>query len=1349
MSLGYSIKRCLVRIALPILNTVMYYFPLGPNGLLYHVLTKFYYNTFNYLYRQKYSGSKFILYDDDTANNTKFKCFHSKNEINNPQHIAKNRRKMKSKSRSFFSKKEAYSYWKYREELLLVPENEGNYVILNNNKCTDVLLLTEQCGLGMDMNKSNLWDFSLIGKPSDVINTASNWFSRNYNLKYEDEEDCIDKLKWYKVNLPHHWQLDGFDVPFYTNSVYPFAFDPPNTRRIGEWTVTECDASIGGPTESKSNLHPNEPGENSTGLYRKWFTLPNTWLDSNDLFKDDSRVFLVFEGVDSCLSVWLNDVYVGYSQDSCLSCEFDVTDIISEWSGKSPDHLLSVMVSRFCDGSYLEDQDKWRLSGIYREVYLIRKPKVFISDIEFKSQVHLGLSHIEAECTLEVSILVEGLSEEMQGISAKVEIWDSLVHHNNPISVLIGELSEGSDFETKLIADGNHGYNSSDIPPIQIANMCTLSTTIKGAKLWSAENPKLYTLVVTLYPSLELAMEKNNDALNEIHTESLRVGFKSINICPLTKSLCINGKRIVFAGVNRNEFNQFKGRSISKADMRNDIKLIKNLNFNSIRSSHYPQHTYWLELCDEYGLYYIDEANIETHGFQMLCQPVGYLSNQLEWTNSMVTRVTRMYERDKNNPCIVMWSLGNESGYGENHVKMYEWLHNRSPDCIVHYESAGAKSNVTDIICPMYERLTWCLEQLKNDSRPLILCEYGHSMCNSGGALHKYWQYFYKEDLYPKFQGGFLWDFVDQALSLAVLQKINKSLLKRNIPLIPNYDTNKIEIDTNVTGKEWLFGGDFNELPHSRHFCCNGILSADREFLPTAFEIKALQCPILIEPIINNFNISLRINNHRSFNNLDDTLFRFTLHVHSPISFFNDTFSSKMLEISCPIIFPGQTNLLDITQEIISLVPTLVNKAKNFQNEYVNLPNYLDGPIKACWIEVSMIQKINSTSSLISILGNEHELRRFTFTDQNLYALLKLENFFIDKFRIQFSNSCVPSNILLSITSDFYILNTQNEKIIKIGRKCGRILSIINQDEEELIDDPFEICLYRAPVDNDFGGLNISYAAQWKSAGYDCLRLVDNKATSVNYSILSDGSIKISVNWLIKPEDENLKNCVKFEYNLTYIIQNDGNIQIDLCLEKNKEIIFPPCYPRVGIKFSLKQNSGNSISWWGKGPHESYIDRRRGVYTGVFKKKVSDMHVHYAKPQENGSIISTKWIKFYDDYNENNIKFGIIFSSSSLNTSDMINNLYAEDKAFHYDYYFEDIRDCSFNVSKYSLSELSSIKHNYSLPSISSSSSTYVHLDAKMMGVGGYDGWSPNVDSEYIIKPNFNEKVYFSFKLVF
>lgn len=538
------------------------------------------------------------------------------------------------------------------------------------------------------------------------------------------------------INVPSNWQMDGYDAPIYTNVAYPIPVNPPFV-----------------------------PAENPTGCYSLTFYIDDVWLQQGQ-----TRV--IFDGVNSAFHLWCNGRWVGYGQDSRLPSEFDLSDYL-----RSGENRLAVLVLRWSDGSYLEDQDMWRMSGIFRDVSILHKPATQISDLQINTRFNDDFSR----AVLETQVRVAG--ELHDNLRVTVQLWDN--------KTLIGENTAalGSD-----IIDERGAYQ----------DRVTLRLNVKEPALWSAETPNLYRAVAQLHTVDGTLIE----------AEACDVGFRQVSI--ENGLLLLNGKPLLIRGTNRHEHHPVNGQVMDEATMVQDIVLMKQNNFNAVRCSHYPNHPLWYTLCDRYGLYVVDEANIETHGMV----PMNRLTDDPAWLPAMSQRVTRMVQRDRNHPGIIIWSLGNESGHGTNHDALYRWLKSEDPSRPVQYEGGGADSAATDIICPMYARVDqdqpfpavpkWSIKKwlsLPGEQRPLILCEYAHAMGNSFGGFAKYWQAFRQ---YPRLQGGFVWDWVDQ------------SLIK--------YDEN---------GNAWsAYGGDFGDTPNDRQFCMNGLVFADRTPHPALYEAK-------------------------------------------------------------------------------------------------------------------------------------------------------------------------------------------------------------------------------------------------------------------------------------------------------------------------------------------------------------------------------------------------------------------------------------------------------------------------------------------------------------------------------
>ncbi|WP_172729006.1 beta-galactosidase [Kluyvera cryocrescens] len=538
------------------------------------------------------------------------------------------------------------------------------------------------------------------------------------------------------INVPSNWQMDGYDAPIYTNVTYPIPVNPPFV-----------------------------PADNPTGCYSLTFNVDDTWLQ-------EGQTRIIFDGVNSAFHLWCNGRWVGYGQDSRLPSEFDLSHYLL-----SGENRLAVMVLRWSDGSYLEDQDMWRMSGIFRDVSLQHKPATHISDLRINTHFNDDFSR----AALETQVRVAG--ELRNDLRVTVQLWDN--------DTLIGENTGSLGSE---IIDERGAYH----------DRITLRQNVKEPALWSAETPNLYRAVVKLHTADGVLIE----------AEACDVGFRQVRI--ENGLLLLNGKPLLIRGTNRHEHHPVNGQVMDEATMVQDIVLMKQNNFNAVRCSHYPNHPLWYTLCDRYGLYVVDEANIETHGMV----PMNRLTDDPDWLPAMSQRVTRMVQRDRNHPSIIIWSLGNESGHGANHDALYRWLKSEDPSRPVQYEGGGANTAATDIICPMYARVDqdqpfpavpkWSIKKwlsLPGEQRPLILCEYAHAMGNSFGGFAKYWQAFRQ---YPRLQGGFVWDWVDQ------------SLIK--------YDEN---------GNPWsAYGGDFGDTANDRQFCMNGLVFADRTPHPALYEAK-------------------------------------------------------------------------------------------------------------------------------------------------------------------------------------------------------------------------------------------------------------------------------------------------------------------------------------------------------------------------------------------------------------------------------------------------------------------------------------------------------------------------------
>ncbi len=527
---------------------------------------------------------------------------------------------------------------------------------------------------------------------------------------------------WKTIRVPGNWQCQGYDTPLYTNITYPFKVDPP--RVMGE------------PPADYTNFKARNP----VGSYRRTFEVPAAWKGR--------QVFLQFDGVDSAFYLWINGRQVGYSEDSRTPAVFNITTFLQEGA-----NVLAVEVYRYSDGSYLEDQDYFRLSGIYRNVYLWSTADLHIRDFF----VHTDLDEQCRDAQLRVEVEVKNCAERQQAFTVEAELLDAAGQ-----TVLQGVAAEG-----EAAASGNSAV--------------TLNKVVANPAKWSAEQPNLYRLLLTL-----------KDAAGKVvEVTTCSVGFRRVEI--KDRFLLVNGQRIYLKGVNRHEHDPADGHTVSVCSMIRDINLMKKLNINAVRTSHYPNDPRWYELCDRLGLYVIDEANVESHG-------MGYgkesLAKDPAWKEAHLDRTRRMVERDKNHPSVITWSLGNEAGNGENFYATYDWIKQRDASRPVQYERAGLERN-TDIYCPMYATIEHMIDYAKkNPDRPLIQCEYAHAMGNSVGNLQDYWNAI---EAYPSLQGAFIWDWVDQGL-LTDVPKGRKIVDVRD-PQLTGVVLGTTDADAGVTGR--------------------------------------------------------------------------------------------------------------------------------------------------------------------------------------------------------------------------------------------------------------------------------------------------------------------------------------------------------------------------------------------------------------------------------------------------------------------------------------------------------------------------------------------------------------------
>ncbi len=574
---------------------------------------------------------------------------------------------------------------------------------------------------------NGIWKFKYLENPHCLLNCS--------NVDEFKGQEIMDS-SWQDIPVPLNWEMAGYGKPHYTNIMYPFPADPSNV-----------------------------PNENPVGVYRCHIHIPVNWKDK--------KVFIRFEGVESAFYLHINGKEVGYSQGSRLTAEFDITAY-----AKKGKNVLTVKVYKWSDGSYLEDQDMWWLSGIFRDVYLVATPKVHVFDFTIKTL----LDDKYQNAILSVDSVIKNYKQHrVRGFSLELKLYDERMEIVNE-DICHKEI----DIDSNSKLDMN--FEKSVINP----------------KKWSAENPNLYTLVIVL---------KDNRG-DIIEVQSCKVGFRSVQL--KNGNLLVSGVAIMIKGVNRHDFHCKQGRAVPVKSMEEDILLMKRHNINAVRTSHYPNHPRFYDLCDYYGIYVLDETDIECHGFTP-AGDINRISNDPTWEKAYMDRMIRMVERDKNHPSVIIWSMGNESGFGCNHRAMAKWLKQKDSTRLLHYQP-DITQEVVDIVGPMYTSVKDLIKLAEDESvnKPVILCEYAHAMGNGPGGLSDYQDVFYK---YKGLQGGFVWDWIDQGIE-------------------------KFDEEGKIF---YAYGGDFGDEPNDKNFNINGLVFPDRTPSPGLLEYKKVIEPVCIK----------------------------------------------------------------------------------------------------------------------------------------------------------------------------------------------------------------------------------------------------------------------------------------------------------------------------------------------------------------------------------------------------------------------------------------------------------------------------------------------------------------------
>jgi len=824
---------------------------------------------------------------------------------------------------------------------------------------------------------------------------------------------------------------------------------------------------------------PNSPKEyNPVGTYRRSFFIPKEWLNND--------IIMHFAGAKSAMYLYISGQFVGYSQGSKTPAEFDVTSFLTEG-----ENLLAIQMYRWSDASFLESQDMLRMSGIEREVYLYSKPKVAITDFHVISDLDDDFSTGLFNSNIKVAnVETSKISRE---IAVKIHDGEKELFYNKQEIVI----EPGDTISVKV----DH--------------------TLDQVRQWSAEIPFCYQLSIQL---IDPENEKNNQFIHK------NIGFRNVRI--ENNQLLINGKAIYIKGVDRHETDPHTGHVVSKESMELDIKLMEQHNINAVRSSHYPNHPYWYDLCDKFGLYVIDEANIESH--PLAIDEATQIGNELSWFPAHLDRIKRMYYRDRNHPSIIIWSLGNEAGHGKVFESTYQWLKENDPTRQVQYEPAELE-NYTDIFCPMYPRLERLIEYAENNpTKPGIMIEYCHAMGNSVGNMQDYWDIIEK---YPVLQGGFIWDWVDQALEYR-----------------------------DEHGKKYLaYGHDYHpDLPTDGNFLNNGLVDPYRQPHPHLHEVKKVYQPAKFE--WDQEAEMLSITNKNFF---------------APLSNVNLVWT---------ILEDGKVNRSGIVKNL-NIPP------QNVIVFPIGQPNY---PTSSLWLAKDLeyilsVHLITIEKQQLLDAGNEIAFEQFvlspvatevnTFRNDGVQTITKEDNFYI----IENDNSRLE-------------INEKGE--IKKWSYNGKLIT----------EQPLRPNFWRAPTDNDLGNGMHEWAKIWKDV------TTKAEAELIENPNLANGTINFRVKYHLP---ENIAD-LHIEYSLYY----SGELEVDYSFKPLKDSL--PNIPRLGMFLTLPDDY-TIVSWYGRGPHETYWDRKTSGKAGIYHGKIIDQFHRYPRPQETGNKTDIRWMEVKSD----------------------------------------------------------------------------------------------------------------------
>lgn len=988
-----------------------------------------------------------------------------------------------------------------------------------------------------EMSLDGMWKFNWTKTPDEQ---PQNFFMPSF-----------DDSEWTLFPVPANWEMNGYGTPIYSSSGYTFKINPPFVMGDPKKTYTAY-------TE-----------RNPTGIYRRTFTIPQEWKDK--------QVYIRLGAVSSAFYMWINGKRVGYSQGSMEPAEFRITNYLN-----SGENTIALKVYKYSDGSYLEDQDMWRMAGIHRSITLYATESLRIRD--FGVRTLLDTNYENATLTIHPELEIAG-NIQMDASQLAGYRLEAMLYDHTGAEVLDSTLH--SDPAEMINLENKAKIMNARTPQRGYPVWGWMSTKIKRPHLWDAEHPYLYTLRLTLRNAKGDVVE---------HTES-KIGFRVVEI--KDGMMLVNGKQIRLRGVNRHEMDPRTGHVMSEERMRQDIILMKQCNINAVRTSHYPNTERWYELCDEYGIYVLDEADIEEHGLR------GRLASDPTWASAFIDRMQRLVIRDRNHPSVIMWSLGNESGWGTNFALTAAWTHEYDPTRPVHYEGAQGDDNrdpqSVDVISRFYPRVQdeylepgvkdnnmerpenarWerllSIARKNTDKRPVLTSEYAHVMGNALGNLREYWDEIYS---HPRMLGGFIWEWADGGI-----------FREKNIT--KNGQTRTVN--------EICYGGDFGDVPNLGAFCVKGIVMSDRETTPKYEEVKA---------------------------------------VYAPIAFTTDNGRLHIIRRDNHIDIADYTLLYNITKNGKTIAHGTI--ADNDA-----LPTIKDNGRSDIRLNISAILKNDKPWAKAG-----HEIARAQFAIN-------------DRLTTAFKASSPKE---------------KSSKTIEEQKAKKTIESFFGKNLKNL-----QPRFWRAPTDND-RGFGKWIAKDWSNNHIDSATVsIVKPMTTTN----TDGNIVANTTY----QYSYLAGALTVDYEFS--VYPDGTI--DFCATYHQEGQLPPL-PCIGNTIVMSPDLKN-INWYGRGPSDSYPDRKAATSIGMWNSTVTQQYTHYARPQDSGNHEDTAILRITDSKGKG-------WQITSL-----------QDATF------------SFAALPYSATQLANVKHDCDLQV---EPYTYLTLCCATMGLGN-SSCGPGVLKKYSI----------------